>query len=78
MNFMKMVNERGLHTSEDRPFRDLLENQCYNQIYEAANKFVQDNLSSLDCSTRYVRSPDEATFSDIYIRLASIEDFFRY
>ncbi|WP_195603711.1 hypothetical protein [Clostridium tyrobutyricum] len=40
-------------------FRDLLENQCYNEIYEAVNEFVQDNPSSLDCSTRCVQSPDE-------------------
>lgn len=57
-----------------RSFRDLLENQCYNELYEAINEFVQDNPGSLDCSTRYVQSPDEATLSDLHIRLASIVD----
>lgn len=57
-----------------RSFRDLLENQCYDEIYESINEFVQDNPGSLDCSTRCVQSPDEATLSDLHIRLASIVD----
>ena len=57
-----------------RSFRDVLEKYFYDEIYEAVNEFVQDNLGSLDCSTRYVQSPDEATLSDLHIRLASIVD----
>lgn len=57
-----------------RSFRDVLEKYFYNEIYEAVNEFVQDNPENLDCSTRYVQSPDEATLSDLNIRLASIVD----
>ncbi|SHJ09431.1 ImmA/IrrE family metallo-endopeptidase [Propionispora hippei] len=55
-------------------FRDVIEDRLFNEIFNALLIFVEDNPGKLEGNSHCVESPDEATLSDVEVKLVDITD----
>jgi hypothetical protein len=55
-------------------FRDVIEDRLFNEIFNALSIFIEDNPGKLEGNSHCVESPDEATLSDLEVKLVDITD----
>ncbi|MFQ3550199.1 MAG: hypothetical protein SNJ70_10670 [Armatimonadota bacterium] len=53
-------------------FKDLIESLFYNEIYEELSNFIEENPDRIECSTYFVKSPDEAELYDYRVNAIDI------
>ena len=56
-------------------FRDVIEDMFYNDIFNALSEYVESNPNKLECSSYSVEYPDEATLSDMEVKLVNITNY---
>ena len=55
-------------------FRDVIQEEYYNEIFEKLSTFVEDNPSHLESRSYIVEEPDEATLEDFEVKWINITD----
>jgi transcriptional regulator with XRE-family HTH domain len=58
----------------DCSFKKLVEDKCYDGLYQAAEEFVHDNWESMDLYTNNVHQIGSVELDDIYIKQIDIDD----
>jgi hypothetical protein len=60
--------------TERNSFKDVIENDYYNDIFETLSGFIELNADRLDLSTYKVENPEHAEMSDFEIKVIRIHD----
>ena len=53
-------------------FRDVIQEQYYNEIFEGLTEFVEENPSQLESRSNFVQEPDEAALEDFEVKWINI------
>ena len=55
-------------------FRDVIEDMFFDDIFNAISEYIENNPDKLESNSYLVECPDEATLSDIEVKLVNITD----
>ncbi len=72
--YMRSSMTRFRCMATGRSFSDYVKSKCYNGLYEAAEKYVNENWQSLELDSRRVRRIGEVGMTDAHIERVYVHD----